>query len=114
MILSGLKFSSGSAWLNPNYDPLLDRLTEVIQRFPGAPVVVEGHTDNTGTRETNQTLSRERAQRVADALASRLVAGGETMSVLGVGPDRPIADNDSSSGRARNRRIEVLIAAGEH
>ncbi len=107
--VAGLRFASGSAWLNPEYDPLLDRLAEVIRRFPGAPVTVEGHTDNTGERQANLDLSAERAIRVAQALAARLELPADGFTVLGVGPDHPVADNSSASGRILNRRIEILL-----
>lgn len=111
--LDGLKFASGSAWLNPDYDPLLDKLAEVIAKFPDAPVRVEGHTDDSGPRDGNLTLSESRARVVADALAGKLARPPEDFEVVGLGPDRPVANNGTAAGRARNRRIEVLIRAGE-
>jgi outer membrane protein OmpA-like peptidoglycan-associated protein len=111
--LAGLKFASGSAWLNPDYDPLLDKLAEVIAKFPGAPVQVEGHTDDSGSRAENLDLSESRARVVAEALAGKLSLPPDAFAVIGHGPDRPVAANSTPAGRARNRRIEVLIRAGE-
>jgi len=111
--LSGFKFASGSAWLNPKYDPLLDKLSNVIAKFPQAPVQVEGHTDDSGPRIGNLRLSESRARAVAGALAEKLDRAADTFTVIGHGPDRPVAANSTSVGRALNRRIEVLVRAGE-
>ncbi len=107
--LTGLHFASGSAWLNPRYDPLLDDVADVLRRMPGATVRVEGHTDDSGSREVNLRLSRQRAAKVAAALAKRLQRPVDEFTVVGLGPDHPIAANDTPAGRARNRRIEVVV-----
>lgn len=111
--LTGLRFASGSAWLNPKYDPLLDRLVEVIGKFPDAPVRVEGHTDDSGPRDGNLRLSEARARAVAGVLAEKTARAAEAFEVVGLGPDRPVANNGTDAGRARNRRIEVLVKASE-
>lgn len=111
--LHGLKFASGSSWLNPSYDPLLDKLVEVIVRFPNAPVRVEGHTDESGPRTGNLRLSEARARAVAGVLAEKLERPAEAFEAAGMGPDHPVAANSTVEGRTRNRRIEVLIKAGE-
>ena len=69
---------------------------------------VQGHTDSTGSAEYNQTLSKNRAQAVADVLQKGGFASAQT-SVEGYGPDRPIASNDTEEGRASNRRVAVVI-----
>lgn len=71
-------------------------------------VIVEGHTDSTGTREHNMALAQSRAQAVMNYLVSRGVAA-EAVSAVGIGPDRPIADNSTRDGRAENRRVEIII-----
>lgn len=107
--LSGLKFASGSAWLNPKYDPLLDKAADVARRFPDAKIRIEGNTDDTGPRDTNVELSQERARVVADALAGRLSVPADSIQAVGLGPDHPVAPNTTAEGRARNRRIELVI-----
>ncbi len=111
--LHGLKFASGSAWLNPRYDPLLVKLTQIIAKFPDAPVRVEGHTDDSGPRSGNLRLSESRARAVAGILAEKLERPAESFEVVGLGPDNPVAANSTADGRTRNRRIEVLVMAGE-
>jgi OmpA-OmpF porin, OOP family len=69
--------------------------------------VIEGHTDNTGTPASNQTLSQARAKSVVEAL----VTGGisrDRLAAKGFGQDRPIADNRTDEGRAKNRRVEIV------
>ncbi|CAE6859068.1 Peptidoglycan-associated lipoprotein [Paraburkholderia nemoris] len=72
------------------------------------PVQVNGYTDNTGTREHNQRLSEERADAVARALIGRGVAPGR-IRTKGLASDHPVASNDTDSGRARNRRTEIVV-----
>jgi outer membrane protein OmpA-like peptidoglycan-associated protein len=72
---------------------------------------VEGHTDNTGSVETNNELSLRRAISVRDYLISQGVAASST-DVAGLGSARPIADNTTADGRARNRRVEIVITGG--
>lgn len=111
--LAGLKFASGSAWLNPRYDPLLDKVVQVAATFPKARLTVEGHTDDQGSRQSNLDLSLERARRVAAALAAKLGLPDDALAVAGMGPDRPVAPNSTAEGRALNRRIEILLQTGE-
>jgi outer membrane protein OmpA-like peptidoglycan-associated protein len=71
-------------------------------------IVVEGHTDSRGSREYNVELSQNRAQVVMNFMVARGVPA-EAISAVGVGPDRPIATNDSRDGRQENRRVEIII-----
>ncbi|MCP4571105.1 MAG: OmpA family protein [bacterium] len=105
----GLEFGVGSAEVRGGQDTLLDQIVAAVERFPGAQVAVEGHTDDTGTREANLRLSRRRAETVANLLAGRLDWGVGEIVATGHGPDRPVALNATPEGRARNRRIDVVI-----
>lgn len=71
-------------------------------------IVVEGHTDSRGTHSYNMELSQSRAQAVRDFLVQHGVQG-EAISAIGMGPDRPLASNNHRSGRAQNRRVEIII-----
>ena len=75
-------------------------------------IVVEGHTDSQGTRESNMELSQQRAQSVMNYLVSRGVPA-EAVTSVGIGPDRPIADNNTRDGRTENRRVEIIIKPSE-
>ncbi len=110
--LTGFGFAVGSAWLGSAQAPLLEKLATVAGGFPDAPLRVEGHTDDTGTREINIDLSLRRARAVANDLAERLGLPQDSIAVEGLGPDQPIATNATEQGRALNRRIEIVILAG--
>jgi outer membrane protein OmpA-like peptidoglycan-associated protein len=75
-------------------------------------LVVEGHTDSRGARDLNMGLSLERAQAVMNFLVSRGVPA-EAITAVGIGPDRPIADNNTRDGRTENRRVEIVIKPTE-
>jgi outer membrane protein OmpA-like peptidoglycan-associated protein len=76
--------------------------------YPSIQVKVEGHTDSTGSYETNQKLSLARAVTVRDYLVAQGVEASH-IGVEGLGPDQPVADNATAEGRARNRRVEIIL-----
>lgn len=100
-----ITFETGSAVITRSSDSILDGAAKAIQAAPaGARVEVEGHTDNKGNAETNQTLSEQRAKAVAAALAARGVPADRLLA-RGFGANRPVGDNNTEEGRAANRRI---------
>lgn len=110
MRVYGIAFAVGSAELSPDQAALLAKIVAAVQRFPGAAVRVEGHTDDTGSRQSNLRLSRRRAESVARALEKSLELPAETITTEGFGPDRPLALNNTPAGRALNRRIDVVLS----
>jgi outer membrane protein OmpA-like peptidoglycan-associated protein len=104
-----LSFGVGSADLSKGQNKLVGKIADAVSRFPGAPVTVEGHTDDSGGREANLKLSEKRAATVARLLEKKLSLGKDTITTAGYGPDRPLALNSTAEGRARNRRIDVVI-----
>ena len=107
--LTGLTFASGSSQIDPAHAPLLAAVGEAVDVFPQSSIVVEGHTDSYGGAISNMSLSRSRAEAVGAYLSDRLDISGERISSLGYGETRPVANNETAQGRARNRRIEVRI-----
>ena len=107
--LTGLTFASGSSQIDPAHAPLLEAVGEAVGVFPQSSVVVEGHTDSYGGAISNMSLSRARAEAVGAWLSGRLEVSGDRISSLGFGETRPVANNETAQGRARNRRIEVRI-----
>jgi len=103
-------FRSGSAALGPNSTPLLGSLIAIVNRCPELNIVVEGHTDSAGPDGYNQSLSEARAQSVTDYLVAHGVPPSRLRSV-GYGETRPVAPNDTSRNRGRNRRIEFTVLA---
>lgn len=104
-----VEFESGQAVLRPSGLPILDEMAAALARVRGKRVEVIGHTDNTGLRESNVALSLARAEAVRTYLAAKGIDAA-SIAVSGQGPDRPVADNATADGRARNRRIEFRIA----
>ena len=110
----GLSFPSGSTRLDAKAMALLDRLGEAANIFPRSQLIVEGHTDTSGSARTNLRLSRERAAAVADYLTTQLGIQSFRVRAKGFGDARPVANNMTAEGRARNRRIDVrILAQGE-
>ena len=104
---SHIEFANASAAIGASSKDLLDEIAKAAASCPGG-MRIEGHTDARGRAEFNKTLSQRRAEAVRNALVSRGVAA-ERLLAEGFGPDKPLADNTSDQGRARNRRIEIKI-----
>jgi len=106
-LAGGIPFKTGKADLQA---VAVDRLKIVAEALKGTQrtILVEGHTDSTGKPETNMKLSQARAETVR----RYLIDGGipaDQIRAQGIGQDRPIADNKTSAGRAKNRRVEVIL-----
>ena len=101
-----VSFDSGSAVIRPQARPVLDGIGRSID--PNMRVTVVGHTDSTGSDAVNDRLSRERAQAVGDYLSARGVDAAR-IRVVGRGAREPLASNDTDSGRAANRRVEIFV-----
>jgi OOP family OmpA-OmpF porin len=107
--LVGLTFASGQDVVRPAYRPLLEKLKRAADVFPRSQLTIEGHTDSYGGDENNLALSRRRAEAVGSFLTSELQVPAVRISSVGYGETQPIANNDTEQGRARNRRIDVII-----
>lgn len=109
LIMPGnITFETDSYNLRSSFYSVLNSVGQVLSKYADTTLRVSGHTDNTGSRHYNQTLSERRAGSVADYLATREV-DRDRMLVQGMGFDQPIADNGSAAGRAQNRRVELYI-----
>ena len=107
---SDVLFDIDSAVIKPAAQDALDQASGVLTEFPKTAVVVQGHTDSTGTEAHNQELSERRARAVTAYLAGRGV-DPDRMAPIGYGEGQPIASNDQASGRAQNRRVDLLLKA---
>jgi OOP family OmpA-OmpF porin len=103
-----IEFESGKAALTESGKAVLDQMSVALQKLRDKKVEVIGHTDNAGSRAGNLSLSQARAEAVKEYVVGRGVKA-ELVSVSGEGPDRPVADNRTAEGRARNRRIEFKV-----
>ncbi len=111
--LVGLNFASNSVKLRTDAETLLIKVQSAIDVFPQCSLTVEGHTDAQGNAAKNLTLSEERAQAVKIYMADVMHIPGFRIKALGYGDTRPIASNKTDAGRARNRRIDLIIAPEE-
>ncbi|MCP4570044.1 MAG: OmpA family protein [FCB group bacterium] len=109
MRLFGLSFDVGSSDIKDNHVPLLAKVEKIIEMFPESKLLVEGHTDNLGDLTTNRRLSENRAIAVMQYLRQSLSMPAERIQSSGYGPDKPIASNQTKEGRAKNRRIDIII-----
>ncbi|HRI00287.1 MAG TPA: OmpA family protein [Saprospiraceae bacterium] len=106
--LDNIYFNTGSATLSNESEMALAILQEAFEKNPKLKVEISGHSDNVGDLQMNINLSQQRAYAVKDYLVGKSVAS-ERISTIGVGPAKPIADNNTEDGRAKNRRIEFKI-----
>ena len=109
---SALLFDFGKATLRTETKTNLDKLAEILQKYPDTNILVEGDTDSVGSEEFNQKLSEQRAQAVANYLASLNVSHNRLMTI-GYGETRPTDTNLTEEGRQANRRVEIAIIAND-
>jgi outer membrane protein OmpA-like peptidoglycan-associated protein len=107
--IENIQFIADSTNLLPGEDIKIQRLAEILASMPGYDIRVGGHTALAGTVAARESLSRERATVVAEMLIALGARDAEKVTVIGYGSQRPIADNTSEAGRARNRRVEITI-----
>ena len=106
--ISGVQFATGKATLNEEAREALARFAGIVGVYPSMHFKVEGHTDSTGSDATNRALSLNRAGTVRDFLVAQSVPNS-SIDMDGLGPDHPVASNDTAEGRARNRRVEIIL-----
>ncbi len=109
---SGILFSTGSATITSTSRYNIEKLARILNRYDDTTLVIEGHTDNTGSEATNQSLSERRAESVANLLEAYGVSS-RRVSPVGFGETRPVSTNETEEGRRLNRRVEVLIYAND-
>lgn len=111
--LKGIEFPSGKAIIMPDNFQLLSKVQEAIKAFEDPSVVIEGHTDSIGDQQSNQELSQKRAQSVQDYLVANKTVAPDKIVSQGYGSSRPLASNATPEGRAKNRRIDIIITPGK-
>jgi OmpA-OmpF porin, OOP family len=106
IVIEGVHFDFDKDTLKPSAVDILDRAVAVMQKYPEMRFSVSGHTDSVGSDAYNDNLSLRRANAVRDYMVQHGIASGR-MDVSSHGERNPVADNSTSEGRARNRRVEI-------
>ncbi len=109
---AGILFDVDRSDLRLEAQQELDRLATILNKYDDTNIIIEGHTDATGTEDYNQRLSERRAQSVATQLATQTV-DSRRFSVNGWGETQPIASNETADGRQQNRRVDLAIIAND-
>ena len=102
-----INFDTGRSDIKSESKGIIDQIAALLQAHPELKVSIEGHTDNVGSPQSNKTLSMQRAKSVANAVAQKGITAAR-LNAVGWGQEKPIADNRSEEGRAKNRRVEIV------
>ncbi len=106
--LYGINFDVDKSDIRPDSESVLKNIADALKSVPEMKVEVGGHTDNTGSAKHNQKLSEARAEAVRSALVSRFDIDGGRLTSKGYGDTKPVAGNESTEGKAKNRRVELV------
>jgi outer membrane protein OmpA-like peptidoglycan-associated protein len=102
-----INFDTGKSDIKPESIAIIEQIAALLRTHPELKVSIEGHTDNVGTPQNNKALSLQRAKSVMNAVVQKGIAATR-MTAVGWGQEKPIADNRSEEGRAKNRRVEIV------
>jgi outer membrane protein OmpA-like peptidoglycan-associated protein len=102
-----INFDSGKSTIKKESIPVVEQIIEMMNQAPDIKISVEGHTDNDGSNESNLKLSESRAKAVVDAIV-KVGIDKTRLSAAGFGEEKPIADNSTAEGKAKNRRVELI------
>lgn len=109
---SGILFDTNSATLRSASSADITKMAATLQKYPDTDVLIQGHTDNTGTDAINLPLSERRAQAVANSTTAQGVDASR-ITTKGLGSSDPVADNTTEEGKQANRRVEIAIFAND-
>lgn len=105
----GVQFNTDEATLQPGANKMVSEAVDYLRSNPGSQVIIEGHTDRTGSKSYNQKLSEKRAIAIAKAINTNGISK-DRITAFGFGETKPIADNNTRDGRRANRRVEIRFA----
>lgn len=109
----GIYFDTNKYNVNSKSRQTLDKLSNVFQQYPDTKILVVGHTDSAGADDYNMTLSQNRANAVTNYLRDSKGVASARLNVNWFGEEKPMSDNSSASGRAKNRRVNIVILAND-
>jgi outer membrane protein OmpA-like peptidoglycan-associated protein len=107
--LRGMQFPIGKAVIMPENYALLSKVQQALRSFKEPEVIIEGHTDSTGSANVNEQLSQERAEAVKEYLIANKTMPESSLFAIGYGSSKPLMSNETTEGRAANRRIDMII-----
>ena len=110
-VIEGINFKTNSANLTKKSYDVLDNAVQVLTDYPDTRIEISGHTDNVGKDEYNKELSQKRADAVKEYFVNKGIRT-ERLTAIGYGPEKPIADNKTKAGKAKNRRTEFKLVTG--
>jgi OmpA-OmpF porin, OOP family len=102
-----INFATGKSEIRSDSQKIIDEVADMLKANPSLNVSIEGHTDNTGTPAANKTLSENRAKAVMNALITEGIDKSR-LSAKGWGQEKPVSDNTTEEGKAKNRRVEIV------
>ena len=102
-----INFDTGKSIIRDESNPIIEQIVQMMKSNPDLKIGVEGHTDNVGSPASNKTLSEARAKSVVSAIVAQGIPA-DRLSPAGFGQDKPVADNKTEEGRAKNRRVELI------
>jgi outer membrane protein OmpA-like peptidoglycan-associated protein len=108
----GIEFDTGKATIKPESEKVLTEVLGMLEAQPTWKMTIEGHTDATGTKAGNLVLSQKRAEAVVAWLNQKGIPSSQLLAD-GLGDTKPVADNSTDQGRARNRRVELVKQSGQ-
>ena len=107
-VTHAILFDTDSDRIKPESAPAIRQIARALETNPSLKLLVEGHTDSTGTAEKNLDLSKRRAEAVKAVLAAQFGVEAGRLSAAGLGATKPLDSNDTPAGRAQNRRVEFV------
>ena len=102
-----VEFDTGKTLVKPRYNKEIEKVAEVMKKYPELKVVIEGHTDNIGGAKYNQNLSQRRAEAIKNVMVKKYKIEASRLTAKGFGFSKPIADNKTKEGKQKNRRVEA-------
>jgi outer membrane protein OmpA-like peptidoglycan-associated protein len=102
-----INFDTGKYTIRPESQPIITQIVALLKNSPELKLSIEGHTDNVGNAQSNKTLSEQRAKAVMNAVVTQGVEASR-LSAVGWGQEKPVADNRTEEGKAKNRRVEIV------
>ncbi|KPP97778.1 OmpA family protein [Marinobacter sp. HL-58] len=108
-----VEFELDKTEVRSEFFPEIEKLADVMKQYPSSTILLEGHTDSSGSSRYNQQLSKSRADAVMKVLINEFSIDSDRINTTGMGESQPIASNDTAEGRAKNRRVEAIVS-GEY